>query len=194
MPGGQEVTEEIEDAVKENKGVALLIAVLALILAFAGVGGKGAQFEASTENVEVANLWAFYQAKAIRGTTLLAFAELLEAEIGSETNPTVKAAKEQQIKAWKQTVARYESEPEAREGRKELAERAKSMEEHRETSMAKYHNYEIASAALEIGIVLASATIITGMAMLAWIAGGLGIIGLVFMGLAMWAPHAVHLM
>ena len=50
--------------------------------------------------------------------------------------------------------------------------------------MAKYHNYEIASAALEIGIVLASATIITGMAVLAWIAGGLGIIGLGFIGIA----------
>ena len=59
--------------------------------------------------------------------------------------------------------------------------------------MAKYHNYEIASAALEIGIVLASATIITGMAVLAWIAGGLGIIGLGFIGIALFAPHAVHL-
>jgi len=192
MAGASEVGEEIEHAGKENKSIALLIAVLALFLAFAGAGGKGAQTEASTENVEVANLWAFYQAKAIRGTTLSAFAELLESEIGSETNPAVKAAKEQQIKAWKQTIARYESEPETREGRKELAERAKLVEEHRETSMGKYHNYEIASAALEIGIVLASATIITGIAALAWIAGGLGIIGLVFMGIAMLAPQAVH--
>ena len=110
MAGASEVGEEIEHAGKENKSIALLIAVLALFLAFAGAGGKGAQTEASTENVEVANLWAFYQAKAIRGTTLSAFAELLESEIGSETNPAVKAAKEQQIKAWKQTIARYESE------------------------------------------------------------------------------------
>ena len=85
------------------------------------------------------------------------------------------------------------SDPETHEGRKELAERAKEAEEHRNTSMAKYHNYEIASAALEIGIVLASATIITGMAVLAWIAGGLGIFGLGFIGIALFAPHAVHL-
>ena len=59
--------------------------------------------------------------------------------------------------------------------------------------MAKYHNFELASAALEIGIVLASAAIITGMIVLAWIAGGLGGVGLAFIGIALFAPHAVHL-
>ncbi len=34
--------------------------------------------------------------------------------------------------------------------------------------------------------------VITGMLALAWIAGGLGIAGLVFMGIGLFAPHAVH--
>jgi hypothetical protein len=59
--------------------------------------------------------------------------------------------------------------------------------------MAKYHHFEVASAALEIGIVLASAAIITGMMALTWIAGGLGLVGLTFMGIAILAPHAVRL-
>jgi len=87
MPGGPEVSEEIEHAVHENKGMALLIAVLALFLAFASAGGKGAQTEAISENVESADLWAFYQAKAIRATTLLTAAEMLETEIAAESNP-----------------------------------------------------------------------------------------------------------
>ena len=114
-------------------------------------------------------------------------------EAVARVKAAAKAAKEQRINSWKQTAARYESEPETQEGRKELAERAKSAKEHRNTSMAKYHNFEIASAALEIGIVLASASIITGMAVLAWIGGGLGIAGLGFMGIALFAPHAIHL-
>ena len=57
-----------------------------------------------------------------------------------------------------------------------------------------YHNFEIASAALEIGIVLASATIITGITVLAWIAGTLGVVGLAFMGIALIAPHTVHVL
>jgi Domain of unknown function (DUF4337) len=193
MPGGHEVSEEIEHAVHANKGIALLIAVLALFLAFASAGGKGAQTAAISENVEAADLWTFYQAKAIRATTLLTAAEMLESETVAESNAAAKAAKEQRINSWKQTAARYESEPETQEGRRELAERAKFAEERRNTSMAKYHNFEIASAALEIGIVLASATIITGITFLAWIAGALGVVGLAFMGIALLAPHAVHL-
>ena len=49
--------------------------------------------------------------------------------------------------------------------------------------MARYHNYEFASAAYQIGIVLASAAVITGMMVLAYRAAGLGIIGLIFTGL-----------
>jgi transketolase len=193
MAGASEVGEEIEHAVHENKGIALLIAILALLLAFASAGGKGAQTQATAENIHASDLWAFYQAKAIRATTMQTAAETMQTEIGAESNSTTKAAKEAQIKAWKETAARYESEPATHDGKKELAERAKEAEEHREISMAKYEHYEIASAALEIGIVLCSATIITGMAILAWAAGGLAIIGIAFMGFAMFAPLAVHL-
>ena len=61
----------------------------------------------------------------------------------------------------------------------------------RDLSTAKYHHYELASAAFQIGIVLASAAVITG-DRLAWLAGGLGIIGLALLALGLFAPHAVH--
>jgi hypothetical protein len=51
----------------------------------------------------------------------------------------------------------------------------------------------MASAAIQIGIVLASATIITGMIVLTWIAIGLGGIGVLFMAIGLFAPHAVHM-
>ena len=48
--------------------------------------------------------------------------------------------------------------------------------------MAKKHNrLEISSGAFQIAIVLASATLITGIAGLLWAAGGLGLLGAVFM-------------
>ncbi|MGD0025647.1 MAG: DUF4337 family protein, partial [Xanthobacteraceae bacterium] len=53
--------------------------------------------------------------------------------------------------------------------------------------------YEIASAAFQIGIVLASATVITGVMALAWFAGALGVAGLALLALGLFAPHAVHL-
>ena len=71
--------------------------------------------------------------------------------------------------------------------------RAKKAEDKRDTSLAKYHHFEIASAAFQIGIVLASATIITGMALLSWGAIALAVIGVGFTAIGLFAPHAVHL-
>jgi hypothetical protein len=98
-----------------------------------------------------------------------------------------------QIDEWEKTAARYRSEPETREGTTELMERAKEAEHERDTALARYHNYEIASAAFQIGIVLCSAAVITSMVILAWLAGGVAIIGIVFTALGLFAPHAVHL-
>jgi hypothetical protein len=74
-----------------------------------------------------------------------------------------------------------------------LQERAKAAEEERDLATAKYHHYELSSAAFQIGIVLASAAVITGMAVLVWLAGLLGLIGLGLLALGLFAPHAVPL-
>jgi hypothetical protein len=63
----------------------------------------------------------------------------------------------------------------------------------RDSSWAKYHHCEIASAAFQIGIVLASATIITGIVLLSWGAIALAVIGVGFTAVGIFAPHAVHL-
>jgi hypothetical protein len=176
-----------------NRRIALLIAVLALVLSFSETLGKSAQTEAIALNVESNDLWAFFQAKTVRTTVVTTAAEQMTVTALGASDPTVKAAMEKQIAAWKQTAARYDSEPSTNEGRKELAERAKEAEENRDLFMAKYHHYELASAALQIGIVLASGAVITGMVLLAWFAGGLGLVGLALLGLGIFAPHAVPL-
>lgn len=176
-----------------NKKIALLIAVLALVLAFSETLGKGAQTNALARNIEASNLWAFFQAKTIRMTTVRIAAEMFETEAPGQADAQVRAAMEKRAADWKKTAARYDSEPETQEGRKELAARAKAAEERRDRSLAAYHHYEMASAAVQIAIVLASAAIITNLMALAWIAGGLGIVGLAFVGIGYLAPSSVHL-
>jgi hypothetical protein len=176
-----------------NKTVALLISVFALVLAFSETLGKSAQTAALSYNVEASNLWSFFQSKTIRQTTLRTAAEQAEVALRQTVDAKAKEALEQRIAAWRKSVERYESEPETQEGRKELAARAKSAEQKRERSLAAYHHYEIASAALQIAIVLASATIITGMMWLLWIAGGLGVIGVAFCLIGVLAPTSLHL-
>ena len=175
-----------------NRKVALLISVLALVLAFSETLGKSEQTTALDANVEAANLWAFYQAKTIRMTTLRTATESIEAQLQQVSGP-LKQAYEQRVAAWKKDVARYDSEPETGEGRKELVGRAKAAEQKREVSLAAYHNYELASALLQIAIVLASAEVITGVAALVWVSGLMGVVGVAFCLLGYFAPTAVHL-
>ena len=175
-----------------NKKVALLIGVLALFLAFSETLGKSAQTGAISSNIEAANLWAFFQAKNIRRTVVQTAAEEMSVNVPAAPE-LIKASATKQIDTWQKAAARYRSEPETREGTAELAERAKAMEKKRDTALAKYHHYEVASAAFQIGIVLASATVITGMIVLTWLALGLGGIGLLFTAIGLVAPHAVHL-
>ena len=177
-----------------NKKVALLIAVLAAFLAFSETLGSSAQTEALSRNIESSNLWSFFQAKSIRQTTLQTAAEALETEAEVATTPEVKAAIEKRVAAWRKTAARYESEPEKQEGRKELAARAKVSEQKRDRALAAYHQYEVASGALQIAIVLASANVITGVAFLMWAAMSLGALGVAFAMIGFFAPTLIHLM
>lgn len=176
-----------------NKRIALLIAVIALFLAFSETLGKSAQTAALSDNVEASNLWAFFQAKTIRITTLQTEAEGRAIDAKAITDPAVKEEMTKQIAKWRDTAARYQDEADPPEGRKQLMARAKAAEAKRDNALAKYHHYEVASAAFQIGIVLASATVITGMVVLSYLAGGLAILGIIFMGIGLFAPHAVHL-
>jgi Domain of unknown function (DUF4337) len=188
MSEAHEQAEHVEEAGHHNKGVALLIAVLALILALSETLGKSAQTAAITDTVQASDTWAFYQARNIRQTTVSTAKEVLELEAAALTDPTAKAAVTKKIEDWEKRIKRWESDPEKREGMKELSEKAKHLEERRDHKLEQYHNYEIASAALQIGIVLASASIITSMVILAWLSGALGLVGLAFMGIGLYAP------
>jgi hypothetical protein len=188
-----EQADQAKEASHENRNIALLIAVIALCLAFSETLGKGAQTETIARNVEASNLWAFFQAKSIRRTTVQTAAEQAKLGLGATTDDATKAAVQKQIEDWQKTAQRYRSEPETNEGTEQLAERAKHAEEERDLAEAKYHHYELASAAFQIGIVLASATIITGMIALAWVSGLLTLLGIGFTALGVFMPHLLHL-
>jgi Domain of unknown function (DUF4337) len=187
-----EQADHAKEASEQNRKIALLIAVIALCLALSETLGKGAQTESIARNVEASNLWAFFQAKTIRRTVVQTAAE--QTKLGrSEPDDATKAAVQKQIDDWQKTAARYRSEPDTGEGAEQLSERAKHAEAERDLATAKYHHFELASAAFQIAIVLASATIITGMIALAWISGLLMLAGIGFTALGAFAPHLLHL-
>ena len=181
----------------QNKRIALVISVLALFLAFSETLGKSAQTAALNFQIEASNLWNFFQAKTIRRTFTLVMAESAKIDLATTGDVPRKTALAKQVDDWTKTAARYQSEPEAGggkgEGTRELMQRAIGMEKNRDRELNKYHYFEFASAALQIGIVLCSAAVITGIIVLVWLAGGLGVIGLGLITMALFFPD-VHLL
>jgi hypothetical protein len=143
-------------------------------------------------------LWNFFQAKNVRRSSNVIAAEQATLNLTGITDPNQRAATEKQIAEWTATAERYRSEPSAADGKgegtEELRVRAVESEHLRDEMLAKYHNYEFASAGFQVGIVLASAAVITGLIGPGFLAGGLAfLIGLAFMAFGMFAPHLLHL-
>ncbi|MDB5589778.1 DUF4337 domain-containing protein [Enterovirga sp.] len=176
-----------------NKKVALLISVLALFLALGETLAKSAQTSALADNIEASNLWAFFQAKTVRMTVVRTAAESAELQRGTAPEGAAEEVYRKRVDNWTKTAARWDSEPETGEGRKELSARAKQAETRSATALAKYHHFELGSAAFQIAIVLASAMLITGVAALAWAGVALGVLGIGMVAIGLFAPHAVHL-
>jgi hypothetical protein len=179
-----------------NKQIALIISVLALFLAFSETFGKSSQTAALNFQIEASNLWNFFQAKNIRRTAIIVATESAKIDLATAPDEARKALIAKQIDDWTKTAARYQSEPEAGggkgEGTKELAKRALDMEKDRDLQLNKYHNFEFASAAFQIGIVLCSAAVITSIMGLAWAAIAVGLIGALFTTTGFVMPTFPH--
>ena len=100
---------------------AMLVSALAMVLAIAGLGGNNAAKESTLNNILAANAYAFYQAKNIRQTEYKIAADNLQLQLAQEKlTPKVKELAEKKLADYQKNIARYESEPETGDGKKEL--------------------------------------------------------------------------
>jgi hypothetical protein len=161
-----EIHEELQEIHEKSgkKWVAVYIAVLAVVLAITSMGGSNSMKDMLNSNIEASNYWAFFQAKTIRQTTLRVAADDLA--ILAAVNPTMPEAAKKQLddtmKRYRDTAARYESDPKEGDGRKELMAKAKQFEAEREKAQRKDPYFDFAEALLQIAIVLASVSLIAG--------------------------------
>jgi hypothetical protein len=180
----QETAELIEQSghgSKQQNRSALTISILAMVLAIASLGGSNAMKEATQENILAANAYAFYQAKNIRQTDYKLAAADLELQMAREPNmnANAKALYEKKLGDYKKTIERYESEPDTREGKKELMARAKEHEAIRDHAMQQDPWFDYAEGALQIAIVLLSVSIVASIPALYWAGTLLGALGFV---------------
>ncbi len=172
----------------ERKRTALIIILLAVALALTEMAGKEAQFASIEHNINSSDLYSFYQAKTIRAAVLRTATESVG--IGQTDLPE---ARDKQLERWKAEIARLDSEPSTGQGRKELLERAKALEEDRDRERRSYHQLEISSAGLQLAIVIASAAAITEVALLELVSVCLGIAAVALALIGYLAPHLLQL-
>jgi hypothetical protein len=186
-----EAHEHIEHAHHQNnKRAAIMIVALAAALAITEMAGKEAQFSSIAHNIDTSDTFAYYQAKTMRSTTLRTAIDAIGLLPDDGWQEKTTAARTKLLESWKATADRLDSDEATHEGRKELLEKAKQLEEMRDHEIHAYHDYEYAAAALQLAIVMASASVITELTFLEIISGGLGLVGLAF-GLIGWLAPAI---
>jgi Domain of unknown function (DUF4337) len=178
---------DLMDKEKEHdqfkRTAAVVIAVFAMLLAITGLGGQNATKEALNSNIEASNLFNFFQAKNMRQTAFALAADEIELAWINDANLSdeAKTALRRKLEDYRKTVARYESEPDTGEGKKELMARAKEAEKRRDHALKQDPYFDYAEALLQIAIVLISVAIVAEQVWLSYLGGALGVIGTLLM-------------
>lgn len=159
---------------------AIIIAFFAMCLAITGLGGSNAAKDAFNNNILASNSYNFFQAKNIRQTSYQIAGDDLE--LKWLANPALSAdarqALQDKLNAYRETIKRYESEPDTREGKKELLERARQHEQLRDRALKQDPYFDYAEALLQIAIVLISVAIVADLLWLSYLGGALGFLGM----------------
>jgi hypothetical protein len=167
-----------------SKRTALLIAVLAALLAITEQQGRHAEIRVSINSILAADAWS--QAKSTRQTIATDLSQTLAAlEPGGDP-----AAAERRLtfaKKLQEDSTRFAKDP--KDGKEAIMERAKGFEEVRNHSLEQSHSFDNASAALQLGIVLATASVIANSTLLIRFAILMGAIGVVLGVLGVTMPE-----
>ncbi len=166
---------------------ALLVAFLAAGLALSEQGAKHAEIKVQQLAIDTADAWAQYQAKSIRSTVARDLAEVVATIDPPATDAAALARRDKVIAALQADEKTYDSDP--KDGKDAIARRARDFEVERDHALEETHAYHNGSAAMELGIVLATASAITRSRPLILVAMGLGVLGVVLSVLGMFKPE-----
>jgi hypothetical protein len=171
-----ELIQEIQEERAEEKATerfrntaAMAIATMAMLLAIGSLGGGNATDDMVYGNIKASDTWAFYQAKNVRQTEYKIAADRLQVELADPTiSPEARKAAEAQLAKYRETIARYDDEPDPAapgdslkgEGKKQLAAQARSYEAVRDRASDRDGNFDYSEVFLQLAIVLGSVAIL----------------------------------
>ena len=164
---------EKEAKIKDKAGWA--ITVIAALLAINTYVANGISGRVLTNTIKASDTYSFYQSKSIKQT--LAEQSLDDAIVRHDTA---------KIEKLKEKIDRYESDPKTGEGKRELLAKANQLEADRDE--AKKHSpwLTFAGSALQLSIVLLSASILAVSMPMFWASIGVASIGSLLMSQGIW--------
>jgi len=153
--------EELEErkGKKFTKRVALTTAIFAVILAITSLGGNKAMKEMLLAQQQASDQWSFYQAKVVREHLYRTQKLRLEGDLlerGGVMKPEAREKLESTLKKMAEEENRYATE------KKEIEREAKKLEHERDVNRSKEPYFEYGEVLLQIAIVMASISILSG--------------------------------
>lgn len=168
-----------------SRFAALVVAVLAAGLALSEQGARHAELRLQQNAIAATDAWAQYQAKSTRASAAREMRSVVAAL--EPASPDAKARRDQAIELLTREQDRFENDP--KDGKDAVAARARSFERERDHAQEQTHTYHNGSAAMQLAIVLATASAIIGSRLLITMALIVGVAGLIFSLLGWFAPE-----
>ncbi len=156
---------------------ALMIAAFAAILAICEQQAKHAEIRVQADGILAADAWSQYQAKSTRQLLSLDLSAVLST-LDPTTDTALADKRAALVKKLRDDATNFQKDP--ADGKEAIAERAHHFEEMREAALERSHTYDNAAAALQLGIVLSTASAITSSTLLIRFAMLMGAVGAVF--------------
>jgi len=162
-----------------DKWIAAYIGLLAVVLAVCSMGGDNASKEATLRNIEASNTWAFFQAKNMRRHVLRVENDAWAIKLATDKSliDADKALITAKVDEYKKQIDILTKDDKG-EGLDQLWQKGKDLEAARDVAMKQDPYFDYAAALLQIAIVLASVSIISGGTLLLAISGALGAAGM----------------
>ena len=164
---------EREARIKDKAG--WVITVLAALLAVNAYIASGYSGKVLTNTIAANNMYSFYQAKSIKQT--LAEQSLDDAIARKET------VKAERLQA---KIARYESDPDTGEGKKELLEKARKLEADRDAARQHGPWLTFAGTGFQLAIVLLTASILAVSMPMFWCSLAVGGVASLLLSQGIW--------
>ncbi len=180
---GEDEERKVEADTNFRKFTGIYLGIVAMLLAITSLGGSNATKMMVNANIQSSDIYGYYQSKYIRQTAYRLAADQLEAQLAANSAmPEAARAKiEDEIKRWRATADRYETDLASGQGKKELLATAKEWEGKRDRAARRDPNFDFAEALFQIAIVLGSVSIVAASRPLVHLSGVLAVFATLLM-------------